>query len=93
MYELAQVFIKRKMGQTEALLVLENFAGARHRETMLIDSLNANKAVKLLARRLYFRGDIRAVGNARLRIEQKGELKDDFALLKLLQTEFESYNG
>ncbi len=93
MYDLAQVFIKKKMGQTEALLVLENFAGARHRESMLIDSLNQHRAVKLLAKRLFFRGDIDSVDSARLRVERNHSLEDDSALLELLIDEFESYDS
>jgi len=90
-YYLAQVFIKKFRGQLEFLLVLENIAGARHRESMLIDTLDYKKAVKILARRLYYRGDVVEVSDARLRLEQNQILNDNKALLNLLIDEFESY--
>ena len=90
-YNLAQVFIKKSKGQLEFLLVLENIAGARHRESLHIDTLDYKKAIKVLARRLYYRGDIVSVADARLRLEQNQILKDNKALLNLLIDEFEEY--
>ncbi len=75
----------------QLLLVLENIAGARYREKTLIDVTDYKKAVKILAKRLYYRGDIIGVADARLRLEQNQILKDDKELLNLLIDEFEGY--
>lgn len=90
-YDLAQVFMKKTKGQMEILLVIENVAGARHREKMLVDTQDYAKAVKVLAKRLYYRGNIVDVSDARLRLEQNQILKDNKALLNLLIDEFGEY--
>ncbi len=87
-YTVDQVFLQLRGGRLELLLVLENFAGARHRETLTFPTRNSVEAVTRAAKHLAHRGDITSVKGARLRREQRGELKDDASLQRMFINEF-----
>lgn len=90
-YTLEQVFLKLRGGQLELLLVFENMAGARHRETLTYPTRNTIEAVRRAARHLAYRGDVERVRGLRLRREERGELKDDSSLKRLFEDEFEEH--
>lgn len=90
-YTVDQVFLQLRGGRLELLLVLENSAGARHRETLTFPTRNTTEAVQRAAKHLAYRGDVSSVSGARLRREQRGELKDDPSLQRLFVSEFQSH--
>ena len=92
-YTLEQVFLKLRGGQLELLLVFENIAGARHRETLTYPTRNTIEAVRRTAKHLAYRGDVERVKGLRLRREERGLLKDDSSLKRLFENEFEEYAG
>lgn len=83
-----QVFLRLRGGQSEVLLVLENIAGARQRETLTYPTRNSIEAIRRAAKQLAFRGSITDVSKLRFRREEKGELKDDAELKRLFISEF-----
>ena len=87
--EVDQVFLKMRGGHMELLLVFENLAGARQRETLRYPTQNAIEAVRRAAKQLAYRGTIHTVKNTRFRREEHGELKDDGELRRLFISEFE----
>ena len=91
-YTVDQVFLQLRGGQLELLLVLENIAGARHRETLTFPTRNTVEAVERAAKHLAYRGDITSVTGTRLRREQRGELKDDPSLQRMFVNAFETYS-
>ncbi|CAN5759333.1 hypothetical protein BH24DEI2_BH24DEI2_23100 [soil metagenome] len=90
-YTVDQVFVQMRGGSLELLFVLENFAGARHRETLAFPTRNTIEAVERAAKHLAYRGDVRSVTGARLRREQRGELKDDPSLQRMFVNAFETH--
>ncbi len=88
MQRVDQVFFRLRGGHSELLLVLENFAGARQRETLTYPTRNPIEAVRRAAKHLAYRGDIEAVKGTRFRREERGELKDDGELKRLFVSEF-----
>lgn len=90
-YTVDQVFLQLRGGQLELLLVLENIAGARHRETLTFPTRNTAQAVMRAAKHLAYRGDVSSVSGARLRREERGELKDDASLQRMFVSEFERH--
>ena len=87
-FTLDQAFVRLRGGQLEFLLVLENVAGARHRETLTFPTRNTIEAVRRAAKHLAYRGDITEVSQVRLRREERGVLKDDASLQRLFVGEF-----
>ncbi len=79
-------------GQLELLLVLENLAGARLRQTLTYPTRSSIDAVKRAAKQLAYRGDVASVKNTRFRREDRGELKDDGELKRLFISEFAYHN-
>lgn len=75
----------------EVLLVLENPAGARHRETLSFPTRNTVDVVRRAGKHLAYRGDVEKVKGVRLRVETSGQLKDDFSLQRMFVGEFESH--
>jgi hypothetical protein len=86
-----QVFLRLRGGHSEILLVFENLAGARQRETLTYPTQNSIEAVRRVAKQLAYRGTIESVKNTRFRREERGELKDDAELKRLFISEFESH--
>ncbi len=91
MYALEQVFLQLRGGLMEVLLVFENIAGARHRETLKFPTRNRIETVRRVAKHLANRGDVESMDKLRLRVEEHSELKDDPALRRLLVSEFKFY--
>ena len=90
-YSLEQVFIRKRGGQLELLLVLENPAGRRHREKLTFPTQNALEGVRRAAKHLAYRGNIEDVSKLRLRVEAKGDLKDDASLKRIFIGDFEMH--
>lgn len=90
-YTLEQAFLKLRGGQLELLLVLENMAGARHRETLTYPTRNTIDAVRRAAKHLAYRGDVERVKGVRFRREERGILKDDSSLKRLFENAFEEH--
>lgn len=88
---LEQVFVRPRGAGLELLLVLENAAGARFRETLQIPTRDASEAVRRAARHLAARGDVEDVGRLRLRVERGGALEDDGALERAFIAVFERH--
>ena len=90
-YTLEQAFLKMRAGQLEFLLVFENAAGARHRETLTYPTRNSIEAVRRAAKHLAYRADVAGVKGVRFRREERGELKDDASLKRIFENEFEAH--
>jgi hypothetical protein len=90
-YALEQVFLRLRGGLMEVLLVFENMAGARHRETLKFPTRNRIETIKRVAKHLANRGDVETMDKLRLRVEEHTELKDDPVLRRLLISEFKFY--
>ncbi len=90
--KLEQIFIRLLGGQLEFLLVFETIAGARLRETLTFPTRNQLEAIKRLAKYLAQRADVEGLASLRLRVEQRGELKDDAKLKRFFVHEFERYS-
>lgn len=86
---LEQLFVRPRGAGLELLLVLENAAGARFRETLQLPTRDAFEAVRRAARHLARRGDALDVGRLRLRVERGGSLEDDGALERAFVEAFE----
>ncbi|MEJ2666141.1 MAG: hypothetical protein P8Z81_03400 [Deinococcales bacterium] len=74
-----QLFVRRRGGRVELLVVLETPAGERLRETLLAPTASAEDAVRYAAVQLARRG-LRAARRVRVRRETGGTLIDDEAL-------------
>jgi hypothetical protein len=78
-----QLFVRRRAGRIEVLMVLESPAGGRQRETLQTPTSSPEEAVRFAATHLARRG-IAASDRLRLRVERGGELVDDVRLRELL---------
>lgn len=74
--ELEQLFVRRRGGRIELLLVLEDPAGGRHRERLLLPYAEPRAAVEALGRILARRGDVAGRLSPRVREERGGTLVD-----------------
>jgi hypothetical protein len=77
-----QVFLERKAGAVEVLLVLEDEAGGRTRERFPVPTVELAEAARSSARRLARRG-VGPARRVRLRVARQGEMYDDELLLDL----------
>ena len=87
-YEIDQIFVKRKQGQTEILLVCVAPSGALKRETLQFATLDNKQALGLAAKHLAGRPDIASLGKTRLRVDKAGQWFDDAALQKIFKQKF-----
>lgn len=78
-----QVFVRRRAGRIELLMVLESPAGDRERETLQAPTGLPEEAVRFAGTHLARRG-IAASGRLRLRVERGGKLVDDARLRDVL---------
>lgn len=90
-YSLDQLFLRLRGGHMEVLMVLENPAGARHRETLTFPTRNTVETVRRTAKHLVQKGQVTSVQKVRLRREERGELIDDDALRRLFISEFDAH--
>lgn len=74
-----QLFLRRRGGRLEVLVVAETPAGERQRETLLAPTAEPEAAVRYAAVQLARRGLV-AAPRLRLRRERGGALVDDAAL-------------
>ena len=79
-YEIDQVFIRKRSGRYEFLIVSLAPSGAPRRETFTYDAPNTLTAVQKASRQLAGRGDTEQVDKLRLRVETRGSLHDDASL-------------
>ncbi len=86
-YGLEQIFLRLRGGLMEVLLVLEDMSGARTRETLKFPTRNGVETVTRLAKHLANRGNVTELKKLRLRVEERGELKDDEPLRRLFLSE------
>ena len=91
-YEIDQIFLKRKQGQTEILLVCVAPSGALKRETLQFATLDNKQALGMAARHLARRPDIGSLGKTRLRVDKAGQWFDDTVLQKHFKTRFNLEN-
>lgn len=85
-HSLVQLFVRPRGFQTELLLVLENPAGARFRETLLFPTRDPAEAVRRAATHLAYRGEVEDAGRLRVRLECGGRLEDRPDLIDLFRT-------
>jgi hypothetical protein len=78
-----QLFVRRRAGRVEVLMVLESPAGDRERETMQAPTASPEDAVRFAGVHLARRGIV-ASNRLRLRIERGGDLVDDAHLREVL---------
>jgi hypothetical protein len=78
-----QLFVRRRAGRIELLMVLESPAGDRERETLQAPTSSPEDAVRFAGTQLARRGIV-ASGRLRLRVERGGGLVDDARLRDLL---------
>jgi len=78
-----QLFVRRRAGRIELLMVLESPAGDRERETLQTPTGSPEEAVRFAGIHLARRG-IAASDRLRLRVERGGGLVDDSRLRALL---------
>jgi len=79
-YEVEQVFVRKRGGMFELLVITIAPSGAQRRETLRFDAPNKHTAVCKAAKLLASRGDTEDASGARLRVETRGQLHDDTTL-------------
>jgi len=87
-YEIDQIFLKRKQGQIEVLLVCVAPSGALKRETLQFPTLDNKQALSMAAKHLAGRADIGSLGKTRLRVDKAGQWVDDAALQKHFKNKY-----
>ena len=80
-----QLFVRRRAGRIELLMVLVSPAGDRERETLQAPTSSPEEAVRFAGVHLARRG-IAASERLRLRVERGGGLVDDALLREVLVT-------
>lgn len=88
--ELEQLFLRRRAGRVEAMMVLEDPSGARHRETLPLPHTDALEAVAALGRILARRGDVDDAPRLRVREDRGGEWVDRPDLRDAFHAAFEA---
>jgi len=78
-----QIFVRRRAGRIELLMVLESPAGDRERETLQAPTASPEAAVRFAGVHLARRGIV-ASNRLRLRTERGGDLVDDAHLREVL---------
>jgi len=79
-YEVEQVFVRKRGGMFELLVVAIAPSGAQRRETFRFDAANKRTAVRKAGKMLASRGDTEDASGVRLRVETRGQLHDDSTL-------------
>jgi hypothetical protein len=81
---LEQVFLRRRSGRYEALLVIERESGLRERVVVPLAEGQPEAAVTSLGRHLARSGSVDDVSETRLRVEAGGSLRDEPGLARRL---------
>ncbi len=92
-YSVEQVFLKLRGGLMRVELVLVAPSGAIKRDTLSFPTRSEFEAAKRSARHLAARGDVESTNGARVRVERRGELRDERSLRKLFVETFEDELG
>jgi hypothetical protein len=79
-YAVEQIFVRKRGGRFVIEFGLVALSGALKKETLTFGAPSARDALDRAARHLAGRGDVDRVDGLRLRVEQRGELRDDAAL-------------
>lgn len=87
-----QVFVHRRAGRIELLVVLESPSGERQRETLLAPTASPLEAVGYAAVHLARRG-IGPARRVRVRVDRGGALRDDPTLLEAFLRRLRSEGG
>ena len=82
-YEVEQVFLRLRGGLLEFEFVLVAPSGALKHDRVSFPTRNSIEGIRYAARYLATRGDVDSVSGARLRVEQRGELRDDVSLKRM----------
>ncbi len=88
-YEVEQIFLRPRGGQLAVECVLVAPSGALKRDTLTFPTRSELEATKRAARHLASRGDVEGVSGVRLRVERRGELRDEASLKRLFVQTFE----
>ena len=88
-YSVEQVFLKLRGGFMTLELVLVAPSGAVKHDKLSFPTRSELEATKRGAAHLAARGDVDSVSGVRVRVERRGELKDERALKKLFAETFE----
>jgi hypothetical protein len=89
-YEIDQVFVRKRSGRYELLVISLDPSGAQRRETLFYDVPNKLTAVQRASRHMASRGDTERVDKVRLRVETRGSLHDDASLKRAFIETFKS---
>lgn len=82
-YEIDQVFVRKRSGRYELLIISLDPSGAQRRETFTYDVPNKLTAVQQAGRHMAGRGDTDRADDLRLRVETRGNLHDDVSLKRV----------
>jgi hypothetical protein len=92
-YGVEQVFLRLRGGLLELEFVLVAPSGALKHDKVSFPTRNHIEGVRYAARHLASRGDVDTVSGVRLRVEQRGEFKDDPSLKRMFIHEFQDQLG
>ena len=88
-YSVEQVFLRLRGGQISVEVVLVAPSGALKHDKVSFPTRSELEATKRAATYLASRGDIEHADGARLRVERRGELRDEASLKRLFRQTFE----
>ena len=88
-YEVEQLFLRLRGGQFSVECVLVAPSGALKHDTVTFPTRSELEAVKRAARYLAGRGDVEGAEGVRLRVERRGELKDEKNLKRFFVQTFQ----
>ena len=88
-YSVEQVFLKLRGGLMNVELVLVAPSGAIKHDKLSFPTRSEFEAVRRGAAHLAARGDVERANGARVRVERRGQLKDEASLKKLFAETFE----
>ncbi len=88
-YSVEQVFLRLRGGQMTLEVVLVALSGAIKHDKVSFPTRSELEATKRGAAYLAARGDIDSASSARVRVERRGELRDEASLKRLFIQTFE----
>ena len=92
-YSVEQVFLKLRGGQIVLEFVLVALSGALKHDRVSFPTRSELEATKRGAVYLASRGDVESAQGVRLRVERRGELRDEASLKRLFIQTFEDELG
>ena len=88
-YSVEQVFLRLRGGQMTVEVVLVAPSGAIKHDKVSFPTRSELEATKRTATYLTSRGDVERADGARLRVERRGEFRDEASLKRLFAQTFE----